>query len=154
MRISDWSSDVCSSDLRKVGNADVVEQTAIAGVLTAGILGDAAQAGEAARHIATRLDALAPDHEKGWQGSALSEGGLSFTRILRGVTEQRVIDGPLIRSSEARRLDEMAAELRDAYTHHAELTAKDNTDRTAGPIGLVTAVFKLDRKGANLASQK
>src|SRR3546814_9196609 len=93
--------------IRKVGNADVVEQTAIAGVLTAGILGDAAQAGEAARHIATRPDALAPDHEKGWQGSALSEGGLSFTRILRGVTEQRVIDGPLLRSSDARRLPEM-----------------------------------------------
>src|SRR3546814_16308985 len=61
--------------IRKVGNADVVEQTAIAGVLNAGILGDAAQAGEAARPIATRLAALAPDHEKGRQGSAGSQGG-------------------------------------------------------------------------------
>src|SRR3546814_14820543 len=70
------------------------------------------------------------------------------------MTEQRVIDGPLIRSSEARRLDEMAAELQEAYAHHAELTAKDKTYRIAGPIGLVTAVFELGRKGVSLARYK
>src|SRR3546814_16131285 len=68
--------------IRKVGNADVVEQTAIAGVMTAGILGDAAQAGEAARHIATRPDALAHDHEKGRPRRPLSGGGLSYHAIL------------------------------------------------------------------------
>src|SRR3546814_15088013 len=65
-----------------------------------------------------------------------------------------VCSSDLIRSSEARRLDEMAAELRDAYTHHAELTAKDKTYRIAGPIGLVTAVFELGRKGVSLARYK
>src|SRR3546814_17569246 len=67
------------------------------------------------------------------------------------MTEQRVIDGPLIRSSEARRLDEMAAELQEAYAHHAELTAKDKTYRISGPIGLVTAVFELGCQGVSLA---
>jgi DNA gyrase subunit B len=140
--------------IRKVGNADVVEQAAIAGVLTGGILADDAQASQAAQYIATRLDALAADHEKGWQGSSLPDGGLSFTRTLRGVTEQRVIDGPLIRASEARRLDEMASELKEAYAQHGELVAKDKTYRIAGPLSLVTAVFELGRKGVSLARYK
>ncbi|MGF1630475.1 MAG: DNA topoisomerase (ATP-hydrolyzing) subunit B [Kiloniellaceae bacterium] len=140
--------------IRKVGNADVVEQAAIAGVLNSAILTDDAQAAQAAQYIATRLDALAPDHEKGWQGSSLAEGGLSFTRILRGVTEQRLIDGPLIRSSEARRLDEMAVEFQDAYAHHGELTSKDKTYRIAGPIALVVAIFELGRKGVSVARYK
>jgi DNA gyrase subunit B len=140
--------------IRKVGSADVVEQSAIAGALTTAVLGDGSQADEAARYIATRLDALAPDHEKGWQGSALPDGGLSFTRTLRGVTEQRVIDAPLIRSSEARRLDEMASELQAAYAHHGQLASKEKTYRIAGPLSLVTAVFELGRKGVSVARYK
>ncbi len=140
--------------IRKVGNADVVEQAAIAGVLSPDILSDDAQAREAAAYIATRLDLLAPEHERGWQGSSLPDGGLSFTRVLRGVTEQRVIDGPLIRASEARRLDEMASELQAAYAHHGELTAKDKTYRITGSIGLVSAIFELGRKGVSVARYK
>ncbi|WP_193366645.1 DNA topoisomerase (ATP-hydrolyzing) subunit B [Pelagibius marinus] len=140
--------------IRKVGNADVVEQAAIAGVLSPDILDDDAQARQAAEYIATRLDALAKDHEKGWQGSSLPDGGLSFTRTLRGVTEQRVVDGPLIRASEARRLDEMASELQEAFAHHGELTSKDKTFRIAGPISLVAAIFELGRKGVSVARYK
>ncbi|MGF1592316.1 MAG: DNA topoisomerase (ATP-hydrolyzing) subunit B [Kiloniellaceae bacterium] len=140
--------------IRKVGSADVVEQSAIAGALTTAVLADGDQAEQAARYIATRLDALAPDHEKGWQGSAHADGGLSFTRTLRGVTEQRVIDAPLIRSSEARRLDEMASELQAAYAHHGQLASKEKTYRIAGPLSLVAAVFELGRKGVSVARYK
>ncbi|WP_422369169.1 DNA topoisomerase (ATP-hydrolyzing) subunit B [Pelagibius sp.] len=139
--------------IRKVGNADLVEQVAIAGVLNPDILADTAQAAEAASYIATRLDALAADHEKGWQGHATEEA-FTFTRVLRGVTEQRVIDGPLIRSSEARRLDEMAVELQEAFSHHASLTAKDKSFRVTGPISLVEAIFELGRKGVSVARYK
>ncbi|GAB4372457.1 MAG: DNA topoisomerase (ATP-hydrolyzing) subunit B [Kiloniellaceae bacterium] len=140
--------------IRKVGNADVVEQAAIAGVLSPEILNDGNRAAQAAEYIATRLDALAKDHEKGWQGSAHPDGGLVFTRTLRGVTEQRVIDGPLIRSSEARRLDEMASELQEGYAHHGELTSKEKTYRVTGPLSLVAAVFELGRKGVSVARYK
>ena len=140
--------------IRKVGNADVVEQAAIAGALSGDVLADDARAAQTAEYIATRLDALAKDHEMGWQGGSLPDGGLSFTRILRGVTEQRVIDGPLIRASEARRLDEMASELQEGYAHHGELTSKEKTYRITGPISLVTAIFELGRKGVSVARYK
>jgi len=140
--------------IRKLGNADVVEQAAIAGVLSPDILGDDQRAREAATYIATRLDEIAKEHEKGWKGTSLADGGMEFTRTLRGVTEQRVIDGPLVRSSEARRLHEMAAELRDAYERRGDLTAKDKSYRIIGPLSLVAAVFELGRKGVSVARYK
>ncbi len=139
--------------VRKVGNASLVEQAAIAGVLNPDLIADDEQARAAAAYIATRLDALAPEHERGWSGHAADES-LTFTRTLRGVTEQRVIDGPLIRSSEARRLDEMASELQAAFAHHATLTAKDKSFRITGPISLAAAIFELGRKGVTLARYK
>src|SRR2546423_1581503 len=47
---------------------NVVEQAAIAGVLTSAIFGDPRKALEAAKYIARRLDALAEETERGWQG--------------------------------------------------------------------------------------
>src|SRR3546814_19789713 len=75
--------------VRKVGNADVVAQAAIAGVLTAAIPADDAQASQAAQDIAHSLDPLAPDHEKGCQGSSLGDGGLSLPRDLNRDGEEK-----------------------------------------------------------------
>ena len=138
----------------KVGNRDVVEQAAIAGALNPDLIADAGRAEEAAAYIARRLDALAPEHERGWSGEAAADGGLSFKRTLRGFTERRVIDGILIRSSEARRLDEMAEELQESYQTHSELTAKDKNYRITGPFSLVDAVFELGRKGITISRYK
>ena len=76
---------------------------------------------------------MLPEHERGWQGEAAEDGGLLFTRVLRGVGERRVLDGPLIRSSEARRLDAMAAELQETYALHGRLVSKDRDIRITGP---------------------
>src|SRR3546814_15936787 len=48
----------------------------------------------------------------------------------------------------------MASELKEAYARHGELRSKDKTYRITGPIGLVTAVFELGRKGVSLARYK
>ena len=64
------------------------------------------------------------------------------------------MDGPLIRSTEARRLDAMAGDFQDTYGQHAELRAKDESFRIAGPISLVDAIFRLGRKGISFARYK
>ncbi|MCZ6861770.1 MAG: DNA gyrase subunit B, partial [Alphaproteobacteria bacterium] len=74
--------------VRHVGNAAVIEQAAIAGALNPSILSDSEQADTAARYIAGRLDALSGEHERGWKGEALPDGGLAFTRTVRGVSER------------------------------------------------------------------
>ncbi len=140
--------------VRKVGNADVVEQAAIAAALNPEVLAPGDQADQAALYVARRLDALVPATGRGWEGSVMEDDGLAFQRTFRGVTERHLIDGPLIRSTEARRLDAMAGDLQETYGHHAELVCKDERFRITGPLSLVDAVFKLGRKGITISRYK
>src|SRR5690606_21958874 len=100
----------------------VIEQAAIAGVLTPAIVADASKAAAAAEYIARRLDALSEEIERGWQGTF--DGGFRFSRTVRGVTERAIIDQALLGSAEARRLDEHAAALQEAYGRPATLLRK------------------------------
>jgi len=141
--------------VRKVGNIEVVEQAAIAGVLSPDILVDAENAEAAADYVAQRLDALADENERGWQGSPRPDGGLAFTRVRRGVEEHREIDGDLIRSAEARHLNAMAAELQKLYgDRHGLLTMKDEERTIVGPVALVDGVVETGRKGIAIQRYK
>jgi DNA gyrase subunit B len=125
----------------------VIEQAAIAGALNADMLEATAHTADAARYVATRLDLLERPEERGWVGEALPDGGLAFSRRMRGLTERYVIDGVTIRSAEAHRLDSMAAELQATYAHHSTLVFKDREVMVAGPIGLFESVMEQGRKG-------
>jgi len=140
--------------LRKVPSVPIVEQTLIAGALNPDIISDPERTAKAAAYIALRLDALARDIERGWRGEAEPDGGLAFTRTLRGLTERRVIDGPLLRSSEARRLHEMAPELQATYQLHSVLRSKDREFQITGPGALADAIFELGRKGVAISRYK
>jgi DNA gyrase subunit B len=140
--------------IRKVGSAPVVEQAAIAGSLNPEIIPDQARAARAAEYIARRLDALSPPEERGWAGAAEPDGGLAFTRRLRGVTTRHVIDGPLIRSAESHRLDAMAGELQQTYERHAVLVVKERETAITGPMALIQTVTDLGRRGLTIQRYK
>ena len=145
--------------IRHVGSADVVEQAAIAGALRPEIYQDSEQAQEAADYIATRLDALAPDHEKGWQGKPLDEGGeggeggFEVSRTVRGVTESYRMTGTLIKG-EARRVDEQTPALQELYLKHATFAVDDTKIPITGPMGLADAVMAQGRKGVSIQRYK
>ena len=132
----------------------IVEQAAILGALNPRIISEPEQAAEAADYIARRLDALELDAERGWSGENLDDGGLAFMRTVRGVTERHVVDGALIRSAEARRLDERAARLQSIYARHGMLTIKDTEYPISGPVSLVDTVMDLGRKGVSIQRYK
>ncbi len=140
--------------IRKVGSAPVVEQAAIAGALNPDLIPDAQRANEAARYIARRLDELALETERGWKGEAGADGGLVFTRRLRGITELHVIDGPLLRSAEAHRLDAMAGELQSDYLKSSILVTKEREMRIDGPLSLIGRVLETGRKGIAISRYK
>src|SRR3989440_164942 len=83
-------------------NRQVVEQAAILGVLDAKIFGDPEKAAAAAPYIAKRLDALAEETERGWQGQFTEGAGFQFERTVRGVKEVAMIDQALLGSADAR----------------------------------------------------
>ncbi|MDP6350375.1 MAG: DNA gyrase subunit B, partial [Chloroflexota bacterium] len=127
--------------------AEVVEQTAIAGALNPEALDDAGRAQEAADYVAKRLDQLALETERGWKGKPTADGGLRFSRTVRGVQETEVIDGRLMQSAEARKLDEKASELQAAYLTQAVLRRKGEERVILSPTQLLEAVFAFGRKG-------
>jgi len=140
--------------IRKVGSAQVVEQVAIAGALNPDLIPDAQRASEAAGYIARRLDELALETERGWKGEAGADGGLVFTRRLRGVTELHILDGPLLRSAEAHRLDAMAGELQADFLASSMLVTKEREMRIDGPLSLIGRVLETGRKGIAISRYK
>jgi DNA gyrase subunit B len=142
------------SGLHSRYNRQVVEQAAIAGVLNPAIIAHPQNAGDAARYIARRLDALAEETERGWQGRFTEGAGFQFERTVRGVKEVAVLDQPLLGSADARKLDEHAASLQRVYPKPGQLRRKDEQTPIHGPVSLFEAVTAAGRKGLNLQRYK
>ncbi|MBS0518240.1 MAG: DNA topoisomerase (ATP-hydrolyzing) subunit B [Proteobacteria bacterium] len=139
---------------RRVTSQSVIEQAAIAGALNPDILADEALARQSADYIARRLDAVSAPTERGWTGDPTPDGGLAFSRRVRGVQERHVIDGPLIKSAEARKLDALAGELQAVYMKPGTFTVKDKETQIFSPTGLFAAVLESGRKGITIYRYK
>jgi DNA gyrase subunit B len=135
-------------------NKDVVEQAAIAGALNPAIFNDPDRAATVAREVARRLDAIAEETERGWSGQRAAEGGLVFERTVRGVKEAARIDGALVDSADARRLDQFTAQLQEVYGASPVFRRKDESSAVSGPRALLDSVFAAGRKGITLQRYK
>jgi DNA gyrase subunit B len=138
----------------KAGSIEVVEQAAIAGALAPSLLDHAERANAAARATAERLNALAPEHERSWQGEVIAGEGLVLSRNRQGIDERRLIDAALLRSAEARRLDGDGERLRAIFDRPGALTARGKSWVIAGPVGLVEGVMELGRRGIEVQRYK
>ena len=135
-------------------NRAVVEQAAIAGVLRHQVFGDLPKAIAAAEYIARRLDALAEEVERGWIGRFTEGEGFVFERTVRGVKDVAIIDDALLGSADARKLDEYAARLQEAYPRPGLLRRKDSETAIHGPVGLFEAITGAGREGVKLQRYK
>ena len=138
---------------RQVGNRDVVEQAAIAGLLNMSVLNNA----EAADYLAKRLEAIATVLEKGWQASIEDTAhgqAIVVQRRLRGITERHVIDQRIVSLAEAQHLDTMAAHLQLHYGKPAQFRFGAQSIDINGPTALAQTVFQTGRKGAQISRYK
>ncbi len=132
----------------------IIEQTAIAGALTPDIMSKPELAEQSSSYIAARLNRMLDEVERGWEGTPSGDGGLVFTRELRGVSESVNIDGPLIASADARRLDAMAGALQAVYLDPASLTIKDQKITVGTPLQLLDTVLAHGQQGISLQRYK
>jgi DNA gyrase subunit B len=132
----------------------VIEQAAILGALNPEILTTADKGPMAAQYLARRLDGLSPELERGWTGETTADGGLKVTRTLRSVTESFGVDGQLVRSAEARKLNEMRDELQQVYQYPPKLTRKDETVEPRSPTELLDRVLAIGRRGLTIQRYK
>lgn len=126
----------------------VIEQAAIAGALRPEILDDLEKAQGAADYIARRLDLIAEETERGWEGVA-SQDGFTFARTVRGVREAAAIDAAFLASADARKLDDRAAGLQEIFGKAPTLLRKDEATPVHGPSALVDGVLAAGRKGVS-----
>ncbi len=136
----------------------VVEQAAIAGAFNADLVNDLGQARQMADAVARRLNAIAEDTERGWQGrtspSNEGPGGYVFERTVRGVRETAALDLALLGSADARALDRFAGRLGEIYAAPPVLRRKDTSETLSGPLALLEAVFATGRKGLTMQRYK
>ncbi|SPH23656.1 DNA gyrase subunit B [Defluviimonas aquaemixtae] len=130
----------------------ILEQATIAGALVPGRVDADAQG--VANEVAQRLDEVAVEYERGWQGRPTQDHGLRFTRSVRGVEEVRTLDGQVLRSGEARRLATHTDGLREVYGALARLVRKDREQAIHGPIELLKAILDEGEKGLTLQRYK
>jgi DNA gyrase subunit B len=130
----------------------ILEQAAIAQAFEPGRADSDLQG--VADAVAARLDQVAVEYERGWQGRPTQDKGLRLTRTVRGVEEARTVDGAALRSGEARRMGQMTQVLRDIYKAPATLVRKDRGQPINGPLDLLDAILKEGEKGLSLQRYK
>jgi DNA gyrase subunit B len=130
----------------------ILEQAAIAGAFVPGAVDGDLQG--VADRVATRLDLIALEWERGWQGRITQDKGVRLTRILRGVEEVRILDGPMLRSGEARKSGTFTKHLQDVYNTPATLIRKDRVQNIYGPLDLLKAVLEEGERGLSLQRYK
>ena len=138
---------------RQLGNRDVIEQAAIAGLINPAMLDNA----KAAEDLANRLEAKADSLEKGWSGMIeQTDNGPAIVvqRRLRGITERHVIDRRIVATGEARRLNEAATHLHTIYGKPASLRYANQQITINGPSELSQLIFQTGRKGAQISRYK
>ena len=133
--------------------AKIVEQMAINGLFDPAVYDDADKARQAARDLAVRLDELEPEYERGWRAD-FENGAFVFKRTLRSVTEEYVADISFLTSGEARKLNELRADLHESYAKTGVFKAKDTEYKLTGPMALSDAVSQIGRKGISIQRYK
>ena len=130
----------------------ILEQAAIAGAFVPGVVDSDLQG--TADKVAERLNLIALEYEKGWNGRPTQDHGVRLTRILRGVEEMRTLDGPMLRSGEARKAGSFTNSLTEVYGAPAKLLRKDRAQVIHGPLDLLGSIFLEGEKGLNLQRYK
>ncbi len=130
----------------------ILEQAAIAGAFVPGAV-DANLQG-IADQVAKRLNQIALEYERGWTGRITQDHGIRLSRILRGVEEMRTLDGPMLRSGEARKAGSFTESLKEVYGSTATLVRKDRSLAIHGPLDLLDAILKEGEKGLTLQRYK
>ena len=128
----------------------VIVQAALARALSEA--GDDAEA--AAARVATRLDMVSDEFERGWVGEPDGEGGYVFRREVRGVEERRELSRDILMSADARRVQTAINELASIFDKPAEWVAKEQRQTVTGPRSLLRAVRAGGEKGIKVQRYK
>ncbi len=134
-------------------NRAAVEQAALSGALRPLANADDPEGAARAAVLAQRMNAIAEETERGWTGR-VEAGGYVLVREVRSVRQAAILDPGLLASADARRLDEHARPLREAFSQPATFSRRGDSATVSGPSGLLEAVNAAGRKGVTFQRYK
>jgi DNA gyrase subunit B len=127
-------------------NRALVEQAALAGALRPLSGADDPEGEARVGLLADRMNGIAEETERSWS-ARLDANGYVLTREVRGVRQAAALDAGLLASADARRLDEHARPLSEAFSEPATFARRGDTTTVSGPSELLEAVNAAGRKG-------
>ena len=141
--------------LSKMAPEKIIEQLAIFGIFNSAIYTDKEKLQIEASKVATRLDSLEAEYDKGWVAEVQTDGSILFHRTLRGVEERHIIDGMILESQEAIALNEMSAELAENFAETNILISRNGLEKKIiGPVSFVDAIMAAGKKGITIQRYK
>ena len=140
---------------QRAGNRRVVEQAAIAGAFDENVIRDETLGQNYAAQAAERLNAIEPETAKGWEGTFTIDGGYTFWKTTRGVTERIKLSIDRVRSPDAVRLRDAKAWLKDAFNGPLKITNDGKSvAKMNGPAAFYDQIQEAGRKGLTVSRYK
>ncbi len=130
----------------------ILEQAAISGAFAPS--SSKTSSFKIAEKLATRLNDCSEEFERGWVGESVADDGLKLMRTVRGVEEIRMIDGQVLRSTEAIKLNEMVSRHSEIYKAPAILRTKSKETIINSPSELFSTVTSDGERGLTLQRYK
>ena len=132
----------------------IIEQMAIQGLFAPEFL-NAQDRQEKLDKLATRLDELEAEYDRGWKAASQADGSLLFERTLRGVTEKHVVGANILDMQEVPALASLQTVLKEAFGKTSVLTSKQGVDqKISGPVSFVDAIMAAGKKGITIQRYK
>ncbi|MGH1398544.1 MAG: DNA topoisomerase (ATP-hydrolyzing) subunit B [Alphaproteobacteria bacterium] len=140
---------------QRAGNRRVIEQAAIVGAFDESVQRDEAAGRTLAEKVVERLNVRAAANAKSWEGTYSIDGGYTFWRTRRGVTERVKISADRVRSPDALRLNGARDWLREVFESPVEIRQGDKVlANVNGPAALYDRVMEAGRKGMTISRYK
>ncbi|WP_319412160.1 DNA topoisomerase (ATP-hydrolyzing) subunit B [uncultured Cohaesibacter sp.] len=135
-------------------NRAVVEQSAISGLFDPAISEDQGLIDEALARVCRRLDRMAEETERGWEGFAKDDGSYVFERTVRGVKESALLDPALLSSADAIKLNKLGQDIKENFDYGTMMRRREKELTVYGPASLLKEVYALGRKGISMQRYK
>jgi len=144
--------------LRRVDNADIIENAAIVRALDIRNLEDNAIGQEIAKYLQQRLNLISNIAQKNWK-VVHKNHSLFFQRTIRGFTEKYKIDKNFVITPEAKALNELKDRLMENFYRLKEtgcgvLNHKNEEHKIFGPIDLIDKILDIGKSGLQINRYK
>jgi DNA gyrase subunit B len=132
----------------------LIEQAALANLFSKQNLDGGDNLKATADLTTEKLNAIEDVFEKGWTAEIDDQGNVIIKRTLRSVEEKYILSDELLTSVEARRLSEIASDLKNIFNKHFKFKINNKDFNIQGPVTLLNTILSEAKVGIKIQRYK